>query len=543
MGDKARGPETLPAWQSLCAHYETMREAHMRDLFAEDANRFAGMSCEIDGLLLDYSRNIANPETIKLIGDLIDQCGFEEQRERMLQGQHINNTEDRAVLHVALRADREQHFRDGDQDCTHDVHQVLDDIELFVSRTTCNGQGRFRHVVNIGIGGSDLGIAMACEALRPYWISGVEPHFVSNIDGTQLADLRGTIDPSETLFIVCSKSFTTQETMVNAQAAKEWVTAELGPDAVADHFAAVSTNHEAMDSFGIRPDHRFAFWDWVGGRFSLWSAVGLTIALTIGMEHFRRLLAGGRAMDQHFMSAPPSRNLPVILAGLSIWYNNFFGAGCQAILPYDNRLRRFPAFLQQLQMESNGKRVRRDGQAVGVGSGPVIFGEPGSNAQHSFYQLLHQGTHMVPVDFIATVNGSGASVEQQDLALTNCLAQAQALMAGQGEETVRADLESAGMEPGDVCRLAPHKVHPGNRPSNTILMPRLDPEALGRLVALYEHKVFTEGVIWGINSFDQWGVELGKKLATRLAAESEAGDSAADSATGALLARISAWRA
>jgi glucose-6-phosphate isomerase len=543
MGNKARGPETLPAWQLLSAHYATMREFHMRDLFAEEANRVASMSCEIDGLLLDYSRNIANPETIRLIGELIEQCGFQEHRERMLQGQHVNNTEDRAVLHVALRADREQRFRDGDQDCTHDVHQVLDDIESFVSRTTGDGRGRFRHIVNIGIGGSDLGIAMACQALRPYWMPGVEPHFVSNIDGTQLADLRGAIDPAETLFVVCSKSFTTQETMVNAQAAREWVTSELGSDSVADHFVAVSTNHKAMDSFGIRPDHRFAFWDWVGGRFSLWSAVGLTVALTIGMENFRRLLAGGRAMDQHFMSAPPARNLPAILAGLSVWYSNFFGAGCQAVLPYDNRLHRFPAFLQQLQMESNGKRVRRDGQVVDVASGPIVFGEPGSNAQHSFYQLLHQGTHMVPVDFIATVNGSGASVEQQDLALTNCLAQAQALMTGQAEEVVRAELESAGMAPDDVSRLAPHKVHPGNRPSNTILLPRLDPEALGSLVALYEHKVFIEGVIWGINSFDQWGVELGKKLARRLADRSETDDSVADSSTAALLAKIGAWRA
>lgn len=342
-------------------------------------------------------------------------------------------------------------------------------------------------------------------------------HAVSNIDGTELADLEKTLDPKTTLFVICSKTFTTLETMTNAQAARDWIRRELGGDAVKSHFAAASTNHGAMDAFGIHPEYRFGFWDWVGGRFSVWSAVGLALALVIGMSNFQDFLAGGRRMDGHFRNAKPEENLPLLLALIAVWNNNFLGAESQAILPYGNRLDRFPAFLQQMQMESNGKRVRIDGKPVRVKTGMVIWGEAGSNAQHSFYQLLHQGTRLVPADFILPLQSPGGSQAQQDLAVANCLAQSEALMDGYGKEQVVADLETAGKSAEEIRALAPHKVHPGNRPSNTILFERLTPNVLGQLIALYEHKVFVEGVIWGIDSFDQWGVELGKKLATGLA--------------------------
>jgi glucose-6-phosphate isomerase len=373
---------------------------------------------------------------------------------------------------------------------------------------------RLTDIVNIGIGGSDLGPVMASRALRPRWRAGMRFHSVSNVDGTQLADLKRQLDPATTLFVVCSKTFTTQETMTNANAARRWIVERLGKDAVGDHFVAASTNHAAMDAFGIHAERRFGFWDWVGGRYSLWSAVGLSLALVIGMDKFRQLLAGGRQMDQHFRYTPMAENLPVTLALIAVWYNNFFGAESQAILPYDNRLERFPAYLQQLQMESNGKRVRMDGKPVKCKTGMVIWGEAGNNAQHSFYQLLHQGTRLVPVDFLLPVRSSGGDQAQQDLAIANCLAQSEALMDGYDEK---------GTEPW--------RVHEGNRPSNTILFERLDPETLGELIALYEHKVFVEGVIWGIDSFDQWGVELGKKLAKNVGASENA-------STRSLLTRI-----
>jgi glucose-6-phosphate isomerase len=544
MNEPSRSPEQLEAWTALGDHYDQMRRVHMRDLFRNNPNRFDDLSTEIDGLFFDYSRNIATGETIELLADLSRQAGVETLRDRMFSGEHINNTEDRAVLHVALRSARKDSFQDGSQDCTADVHQMLGKVEDFVNSISGDKARSITDVVNIGIGGSDLGVVMAVEALKPYRIPGVRLHAVSNVDGTQLSDLIEIADPSRTLFIICSKSFATQETIVNANVARQWIVESLGEEAVADHFAAVSTNDEAMDQFGIRRDYRFRFWDWVGGRFSLWSAAGLAIALAIGMKNFRRMLEGGHAIDEHFLSAPLERNMPVILAGLSIWYNNFFGATSQAVLPYDNRLSRFPAFLQQLHMESNGKRVRRDGSPVAVESGTVIFGEAGSNAQHSFYQLLHQGTRLIPVDFIATVNGSGSSRAQHDLALANCLAQAKALMDGRTADEVKADLKSRGLIDEVIGPLLPHKVHPGNRPSNSLVIPRLNPQALGKLIALYEHKVFVEGVIWGINSFDQWGVELGKKLASDLeeAVQDSKKNISSDLSTNGLLNQIACWR-
>ena len=446
----------------------------------------------------------------------------------MFAGEHINVTEDRAVLHTALRADPGDDVG-RDEPGVDEVGPVLDRIAAFVAAVQggeiVGATGKpLRNIVNIGIGGSDLGPVMASRALRTYWQPDMQFHSASNVDGTQLADLRKSLDVEETLFIVCSKTFTTQETMTNAQAARAWVVDALGDSAVVRHFAAASTNHAAMDEFGIDSEFRFGFWDWVGGRYSLWSAVGLSLALVIGMDNFRRLLAGGRTMDQHFRGADFAANMPVLLGLISVWYNSFFGAESQAILPYDNRLDRFPAYLQQLQMESSGKGVRKDGEPVATDTGMVIWGEAGNNAQHSFYQLLHQGTRFVPADFLLPARSSGASQTQQDLAIANCLAQSEALMEGHAAD--------------DRFR-----VHAGGRPSNTILFESLTPEVLGQLIALYEHKVFVENAIWGVNAFDQFGVELGKKLARSLEGP-VSGDAYAGSnpSTTGLLERIRALR-
>jgi glucose-6-phosphate isomerase len=441
----------------------------------------------------------------------------------MFAGDAINTTENRSVLHVALRAKLSDQVA-LESPGVREIWRVLDEMEQFVSAVQSGAiRGstgkRLTNIVNIGIGGSDLGLVMASRALRQYWQPGMAFHSVSNVDGTQLVDLAASLDAETTLFIVCSKTFTTQETMSNAQAAANWVRSQLGPGAIKNHFAAASTNHVAMDAFGINRDYRFGFWDWVGGRYSIWSAVGLALALVIGMDNFQAMLTGGRRMDLHFRSAPLAENMPVMLAMIAVWYNQFFGAETQAILPYDNRLDRFPAFLQQLQMESNGKSVRADGKPVKVKTGMVIWGEAGSNAQHSFYQLLHQGTRLIPADFLLPANSSGGSQAQQDLAIANCLAQSEALMEGYSSDQALKDLLASGMSSADAKRLAPHKVHAGNRPSNTIVFERLSPDTLGQLIALYEHKVFVEGVIWGINSFDQWGVEHGKRLAARMEAQ------------------------
>jgi glucose-6-phosphate isomerase len=501
----ARYPTDLPAWKALKTHYrEDMKSKSLGDLFKRDKTRFSKYSLQAGELTLDYSKNFLNSKTRKLLGKLAEETGVRDAVEAMFAGEAINNTENRAVLHVALRS------KLSDQVALEvpgvaDIWQVLEQMTQFVSDVQkgeirgCNGR-RLTEIVNIGIGGSDLGAVMASGALRHYWHPGMTFHSVSNIDGTQLVDLTEKLDPEETLFVICSKTFTTQETMTNANAAARWITDTLGAEAIGDHFAAASTNQEAMDVFGINPNYRFGFWDWVGGRYSLWSAVGLSLALVIGMDRFWALLSGARRMDQHLRNES------------------------QAILPYDNRLERFPAFLQQLQMESSGKGVRKDGKPVKVTSGSVIWGESGSNAQHSFYQLLHQGKRFIPVDFILPAKTSNASQDQHDLAIANCIAQSEALMDGYSEEQAIADLINSGASSAEAKRLAPHKKHPGNRPSNTILMERLTPSSLGQLIALYEHKVFVEGVVWGINSFDQYGVELGKRLASDVS-EVVAGDS------------------
>ena len=482
----ARYPTDLSAWQALKTHHRnTIRSKSLHQLFARDKDRAERLSIEAGDLLLDYSKNHVDNKTCKLLTQLAKEADVPAAIEAMFAGEKINKTEDRSVLHVALRSkisDTVALTTPG----VREVWEVLTQMEEFIDGVhsgSIHGHTgeRLVDVVNIGIGGSDLGPVMASRALRPYWQEGMRFHSVSNIDGTQLADLQSELNPATTLFVICSKTFTTIETMTNANAARQWIVQELGAGAVTSHFASSSGNHAAMDEFGIGARRRFGFWDWVGGRYSLWSAVGLSLALVTGMDTFRRLLAGGRIMDQHFRQAPPDENMPVTLALLGVWYNNFYGAQSHAVLPYDNRLDRFPAYLQQLQMESSGKDVRMDGKPVTCDTGMVIWGESGSNAQHSFYQLLHQGTRLVPVDFLLSSRSSGGTQVQHNLAVANCLAQSEALMEG-------------------------------DHPSNTIVFPKLTPEVLGQLIALYEHKVFVEGVIWGIDSFDQWGVELGKKL-------------------------------
>jgi glucose-6-phosphate isomerase len=511
----------LPAWQALKAHYrEDMKQASMRTLFSRDNARFDGFTLKCGDLFLDYSKNLLSRKTRKLLIKLAKEAKVEQAVGRMFAGDAINSTEGRSVLHVALRAKLSDQVA-LETAGVRDIWRVLDEMEQFVSAVQSGAirgsTGKpLRDIVNIGIGGSDLGLVMASRALHQYWQPGMKFHSVSNVDGTQLADLTQELDPESTMFVICSKTFTTQETMSNANVAAQWIGSRLGAGAIKYHFAAASTNHKAMDAFGINSEYRFGFWDWVGGRFSVWSAVGLSLALVIGMENFQAMLSGGRRMDQHFRSAPLGDNLPVLLALIALWYNQFYGAQMQAILPYDNRLDRFPAFLQQMQMESNGKGVRLDGKPVKVQTSMVVWGEAGSNGQHSFYQLLHQGTRFVPVDFLLPTLSSGATQTQQDLVIANCLAQSEALMDGYSLEQAQSDLVAKGASAADAKKLAPHKVHPGNRPSNTIVFDRLSPETLGQLIALYEHKVFVEGVILGINSFDQWGVELGKRLATKL---------------------------
>ncbi len=502
-----------------------MKSASLSGLFADEPRRFDDFSVESGDLLLDYSKNLLTGETRGLLLQLAAETKVPDAIEAMFAGEHINATEDRPALHAALRSEISDQVA-LDTPGVLEIWQTLDQMDRFVTGVQdgsirgANGQ-RITEIVNIGIGGSDLGPVMASRALRHFWRPGMNFHSVSNVDGTQLMDLTEVLNPEETLFVVCSKTFTTQETMANAHAARQWIVESLGPEAVRGHFAAASTNQPSMDAFGIDPSFRFGFWDWVGGRYSLWSAIGLSLALVIGMDNFRRLLAGGRRMDRHFRRADPAENMPVLLALISIWYNNFFGAESQAVLPYDNRLDRFPAYLQQLQMESSGKRVRWDGKPVKVKTGMVIWGEAGSNAQHSFYQLLHQGTRFVPVDFVLPVRSSGATAEQQELAIANCLAQSEALMEGHASD--------------DTFR-----VHEGNRPSNTILFGELTPETLGQLIALYEHKVYVENAIWGCNAFDQFGVELGKKLARSLEASVSASEpyEGANHSTKGLLARV-----
>jgi len=512
--------ERRAAWKGLREHYATMRNVHLRDLFAIDPKRGERLTAEAAGIFLDYSKNRVDDETLRLLGVLAEQSGLRERIDAMFRGDKINVTEDRAVLHVALRAPKGASIIVDGRNVVPDVHAVLDKMAAFAHRVR-GGEWkghtgkRIRNIVNIGIGGSDLGPVMAYEALRHYSERAMTFRFVSNVDGTDFVEATRDLDPAETLFVISSKTFTTLETMTNAHSARDWLLNGLGGEAsaVARHFVAVSTNGEKVKGFGIDVANMFEFWDWVGGRYSMDSAIGLSTMLAIGPDHFHAMLAGFHAIDEHFRTAPFARNLPVLMALLSIWYNDFFAAQTVAVLPYDQYLKRFPAYLQQLTMESNGKHVTLAGKLVTEQTGPVYWGEPGTNGQHSFYQLIHQGTRLIPCDFIAFAQPLNRLGRHHDMLLANVFAQTEALAFGKTAEQVRAE--------GTPDWLVPHRVFEGNRPSNTILMDRLTPAALGKLVALYEHSVFTQGLIWDIDSFDQWGVELGKVLAQRIIPELE----------------------
>ena len=513
------------AWQALSAHYAAIKPLQMRQMFQEDAARFDNFSLRLGSLFFDYSKNRVNTETIKLLVALAEQAELPAYIERMFSGEKINSTEQRAALHTALRNHSDQPVYVDGKNVMPDVQRVLGLMRRF-SDAVRNGQhaghtGKaIRDIVNIGIGGSDLGPLMVCEALKPYASQNLRAHFVSNADGTQLVETLKNLDAETTLFIVSSKTFTTQETLTNARSARAWLVGELGDEqAVAKHFAAVSTNLEATAKFGINPQNVFEFWDWVGGRYSLWSAIGLPIALYVGMDKFEELLGGGYAMDEHFRSAPLDKNIPVLMGLLGIWYGNFFGAGSNAVFPYDQYLHRFAAYLQQLDMESNGKGVDRDGNTVDYDTGMVVWGEPGTNGQHAFYQLIHQGTRMIPADFLAPLHSQNPLGEHHAILLANCFAQTEALMIGKTAAEARAELVAQGLRGDALEALLPHKIFAGNKPTNTLLFDKLDPHTLGMLIALYEHKVFVQSVVWNINPFDQWGVELGKQLAGKILPE------------------------
>jgi glucose-6-phosphate isomerase len=533
-----------PAWGELEAHFEQIGGAHLRDLFAADPERGERLVAEGAGLYLDFSKNRVTDETLMLLGGLAQQRGVFERREAMFAGEHINVSEDRAVLHVALRMPRNRSLLVDGEDVVKQVHETLDRMAAFCERVR-SGEWRghtgrpIRNVVNVGIGGSDLGPVMAYEALRHYAKREMTFRFVSNVDGTDFAESTRDLDPAETLFVISSKTFTTLETMTNAHTAREWALAGLGGDeeAIAKHFVAVSTNAEEVSKFGIDTENMFGFWEWVGGRYSMDSAIGLSTMLAIGPARFEEMLAGFHAMDEHFREAETGANLPLIHGLLAAWYANFFGAETQAVLPYDQYLHRFPAYLQQLTMESNGKHVTLDGAHVDYETGAIYWGEPGTNGQHSFYQLIHQGTRLIPCDFIGFGNSLNPLGRHHDILMSNVFAQGEALAFGKTPEQVR--------EEGTAEEVVPHRVMEGNRPSNTILAERLTPAALGALVAFYEHSVFTQGAIWGIDSFDQWGVELGKVLAKAIIPELESADEPElghDSSTNALIRRYRSLR-
>jgi glucose-6-phosphate isomerase len=504
---------SLPAWAAVAAHAKEMAKVHLRDLAGTDAKRWQQCHVEHDTWLLDISRQRLTQQTLSLLLDLARAVDLSDRIAAMFRGDPINTTEKRAVLHTALRSD----FA-GSPAIKAEVKASRQKLKNYVAAVRSGRKlgvtgKKFRHVVNIGIGGSDLGPLLVCDALRAEWSGDLTPHFVSNVDRTQLEDLTRTLDPAETLVIVCSKTFVTQETQTNANAARAWIVGALGEKAPGNHFVAVSTNAEAMDKFGIAPDHRFTMWDWVGGRYSVWSAIGLIAEIVIGSERFEDFLQGASDIDKHFTTAQFETNLPVLMGLLGVWNRTFLNLPTLAVLPYDQRLARLPAYLQQLEMESNGKSVSLDGLHVNFATAPIVWGEPGSNAQHSFFQMLHQGTLTEALDFIAPLRGSWGGTEGQDLALKNCFAQSQAFAYGYPLPEVEADMRKAGVSAAEIARIGPHRVHEGNRPSSLLMYPQTTARSLGGILALYEHSVFVQGTIWGINSFDQFGVELGKKLA------------------------------
>ncbi len=547
-----------PAFRALADHKKTMEGVHLRDLFAKDSKRFDALSIEVGDVFLDYSKHRVTADTMKLLFALAAQQKVTEAAEQMFSGGKLNGTEDRAVLHVALRNRSNRPILVDGKDVMPEVNAVLAKMKAFAGKVhdgswVGHTGKRITDVVNIGIGGSDLGPVMVTEALRPYWKgrrageSPIRPHFVSNVDGTHFAETVRDLDPATTLFIVASKTFTTQETMTNAETAKAWLLGKLGADATAvrKHFVALSTNAKEVTKFGIDPDNMFPFWDWVGGRYSLWSAIGLSIVLTVGYDRFEELLAGGHAMDEHFRTTPLEKNLPAIMGMLGVWYGNFFGAQSHAILPYDQYLHRFAAYFQQGDMESNGKGVDRQGNRItAYDTGPVIWGEPGTNGQHAFYQLIHQGTRVIPCDFIASVKSHNAIGRHHELLLANFFAQTEALMKGKTEAEVRAELEKQKLPKERIDALVPHKTFTGNRPTSSFLLPQLTPHTLGQLIAAYEHKIFVQGIVWNIYSFDQWGVELGKQLAQAIVPELEGPGAVTthDASTNGLIGRYKRMR-
>jgi glucose-6-phosphate isomerase len=535
------------SYQALETHAVEAEDWQMRSLFAADPQRFERMSVEAAGLFLDYSKNRLDGRTLELLASLARERGVEQRRDAMFAGERINNTENRAVLHTALRAPLGASLVVDGQDVTADVHAVLARIKAFSDAVRSGAwlghTGKpITDIVNIGIGGSDLGPKMVCLALRSYAHPRLRMHFVSNVDGHDMDAALGQVDPETTLFIVASKTFTTAETMMNAQTARAWFLEHATEEALVKHFVAVSTNTEAIKAFGIDPDNMFPFWDWVGGRYSVWSAIGLPVALSVGFGYFSDFLAGAHEMDQHFCSAPIESNMPMLLGLVGFWNRQFLGCTSVTIAPYHQDLNRFPAYLQQLEMESNGKRVTRDGEPVDTPTCPAIWGECGTNGQHAYFQLLHQGTDLTPIDFIAALRPSHELHNHHAALLANCFAQSEAFMKGKTADEVRKDLQQQGLPLAEIERLAPHKTFPGNRPSNTILMDHLTPATLGALIALYEHKTFVQGVLWDVNSFDQWGVELGKVLAKKIEAElvGEVQPELHDSSTNGLIARARA---
>lgn len=536
-------PTHTTAWKTLSKHYEQMKDVHMKDLFAADPDRFRQFSLKFENILLDYSKNRITQETIDTLLQLAEECQLKEAIEAMFGGEHINQTEDRAVLHVALRNLSDKPISVDGKDVMPEVKEVLDRMKKFSEQLIAGEWTGYTgkpisDIVNIGIGGSDLGPVMVTEALKHYKVPNITPHFVSNVDGTHISETLESLNPETTLFIIASKTFTTQETMTNAETAKAWFLKAAGEqEAVKKHFIALSTNKEKVEAFGIDANNMFGFWDWVGGRYSLWSAIGMPIACTIGFHCFEDLLDGAHSMDEHFRNEPFEKNIPVILALIGIWYNNFFGVESEAILPYDQYMHRFAAYFQQGNMESNGKYVDRNGQKVDYQTGPIIWGEPGTNGQHAFYQLIHQGTKLIPCDFLAPAQTLNPVGDHHEKLLANFFAQPEALMNGKSREEVEAELKSAGVSQEEIQELAPYKVFEGNRPTNAILFKILTPRVLGQLIAMYEHKIFVQGIIWNIFSFDQWGVELGKQLAKSILPELSGEDkvSSHDASTNGLI--------
>jgi glucose-6-phosphate isomerase len=538
-----KNPLQTASWNKLKEHYKVMKNRHMKDLFSENPQRFSDFSLRFEDILVDYSKNIITLDTIQLLLDLAKELDVKDAIEQLFAGSKINETEGRAVLHMALRNRANTPIYVDKHDVMPAVNAVLKKMGTF-SHKVISGEWKgysgkpISDIVNIGIGGSDLGPVMVTEALRHYWKPTLKVHFVSNIDGTHITETLKKVHPETTLFMIASKTFTTQETMTNANTARNWFLEAAGEEAyIKQHFVAISTNESKVRAFGIDPDNMFVFWDWVGGRYSLWSAIGLPIACTIGFEHFIQLLDGAHAIDMHFREAPFEKNIPVLLALIGIWYNNFFGAATECILPYDQYMHRFPAYFQQGNMESNGKYVTRKGKEVTYQTGPIIWGEPGTNGQHAFYQLIHQGTKFIPCDFIAPAQSHNPVGNHHNILLANYFAQTEALMKGKTKEEAIEELKSSGMSKKAIKKLAPFKVFKGNRPTNSIVLKKLTPRTLGSLIALYEHKIFVQGVIWNIFSFDQWGVELGKQLAKKILPELDSDDfvTSHDSSTNELI--------